>query len=335
MFRGTLATLGLLLPLTGALAQGSFYRAPSGKWLPLSAKTTGALMQFSLAPEQVGPGGTCLVLDKPKWMVLDDNQPPRATKVLLDGQELSADALQLGRVDKAPAELACALADDLNPLDLPGLRVTLNGQTVAKDRLTVKPLAPDGKSVRVAVKLAGLPPAAYEVALALADRSPARNLLSLKFSYSTAPLLPNGGFESVLPDGKPADWQCTAWSATAQTQFEVTCQPGGVEGQKALQIKGIAGPLNMVCFQDRNDLRPGKYRLSGQYKTAKGAGLSVYYYVEGKEQQTLGQSLPAKPEWTPFAWEFTLPECQHMLLVVRSSNAGETWFDALQLEEVK
>ena len=55
--------------------------------------------------------------------------------------------------DPAPlAELACALADDLNPLDLASLRVTLDGQALEKDRLTVKPLTPDGKSVRVAVK---------------------------------------------------------------------------------------------------------------------------------------------------------------------------------------
>src|SRR5450759_880260 len=104
----------LILTATAVFAQGTFYRATDGKWKPLKATTAGAVTKFILAPEDIGGGTTMVVVDKPKWMVLDDDAAPALVKLLLDGQECKPEELDLGQIVKAPAELAFAVKDDKN-----------------------------------------------------------------------------------------------------------------------------------------------------------------------------------------------------------------------------
>ena len=322
----------ILLSGSLALAQGSFYQAADGAWKPLQATTTGAITRFTLSPEFIGGGATLVVVNKPTWMVLDDRTPPAVVKVLLDGQERAQDSLDLGQVPAAPGELAFAIRDEKNPLDAGGVQVLLNGTVLPAGQVTVTKLAPDGKYLRVVVKLGKLPPAKYVLAATASDMAPQRNGATLTLKFNTAPLLANGGFEEVDREGKPVGWTPGEWSSDAATKSESGVVEGGIEGKRAFRFIGIAGSLNLVVSQQLEPLKVGvPYLLSGQYKSVGGAAVSVITTAEGKQAEYLTQSLPAAQDWTPFSYEFQLKPHESLLIVPRTGSKGETWFDDLRL----
>lgn len=320
----------LLLTATAVLAQGTFYRAADGQWKPLKATTAGAVTKFTLAPEDIGGGTTLVVVDKPKWMVLDDDAAPAVVKLLLNGQERKADDLDLGPVAKAPAELAFAVKDDKNPLDLTGLRVTLNGSPLPAGQVTVAKLEGD-KFVRVAVKLGDLAPAKYVVTAEVADLSPARNTATLALKFSTAPLITNGNFEDADNTGKPVAWTPGSWGDDPAGSYEWSLQPGGTAGQKALRLAAKKSG-NFVCYQEIDPLKVDTpYVLSGQCKGPGCAVSIITYDANGKQLDYLTQGFPAAKEWAPLSYEFKVQPHVKASVVVRSGAIGESWFDDLKL----
>jgi hypothetical protein len=327
----TLALLGWLVS-TVALASGSFYRDAAGRWHELPAVRTAQSTVLRLSPEAIGGGATVVVLDKPDWMALDDTTAPAVTRVLVEGEDRRLADLDMGWVAQAPAEVVLAIKDDANPLHLAGLRVTLNGAPLEADRLTVQPLGGTGTQARIALELSGLPPARYTVAVHLTDLAPTQNALSVSIRFNSAPLLVNAGFEEADAAGKPVGWSAGVWSSDADTKYDISVKPGGVQSEKALCITGLAGSLNMVCAQRTEDLRSGvTYVLSGQYRSEGGCALSAIANREGREVDYFSQGLPAVGEWTPFSWEFTLQPHDFALVAVRSGALGESWFDDLKL----
>ncbi|MCE5238585.1 hypothetical protein LLH23_08840 [bacterium] len=324
----------LFLSCSLGFAQGSFYRAADGAWKPLKATTAGAITKFSLAPEDIGGGSTLIVVNKPKWMVLDDIEAPAVVKVLLDGQERKPEELDLGAVTKAPSELALAVKDDKNPLDQAGVQVTLDSQPVPAAQVTLAKLTPDGKSLRVAVKLGTVAEARHTLTVLVSDMAPARNNASLTLKFSTAPLLANGSFEQADSQGSPVGWAPGAWSADAATKYEAGVADGGVAGKKAFRFKGIGGSLNLVLSQQLEPLKVGApYVLTGQYKTEGSAGISVITTAGGQDKaEYLTHPLPAAKDWTPFTYEFQLKPHQSLMIVPRTGSKGETWFDDLKLD---
>lgn len=321
----------LILTATAVLAQGTFYRAADGKWKPLKATTAGTVTKFTLAPEDIGGGTTMVVVDKPKWMVLEDDAAPAVIKLLLDGQETKAEALDLGPIAKAPAELAVAVKDDKNPLDLAGLSVSLNGRPLPAAQVAVTKLG-DDKYARVAIKLGDLAPAKYTLTAAVADLSPARNTTTLNLTFSTAPLVTNGSFEEADKANAPLAWTGGTWGGDDVTSFEWSVQPGGVAGQKALRVTSTKGG-NLTCNTELDPLKVDTpYVLTGQYKGLGGGGLSIITYDKGGQQiDYLNQSLPAAKEWTPFSFEFKVKPHVKASVVVRTGAKGETWFDDIKL----
>jgi hypothetical protein len=170
----------------------------------------------------------------------------------------------------------------------------------------------------------------------VADLAPAQNQVELKLSFSTAPLVTNGSFEEVDKDNKPIGWSLGPWSSDAATKYEMGTRPGGVQGQRALCIVGLAGSLNLVAAQDIGVLKPGvTYVFSGYYKGEGGANISAISYKQGqsKEVDYIGQSFPPTKDWAPFSWEFQLHEHDRAQIAVRSGFKGETWYDDVKVEE--
>lgn len=328
------------LGLCGALlwgsvlwAQGSFFRTTDGKWLPLKTTTEAGGLRFSLSPETIGGSNTLLIINKPTWMVLEDEQAPQVAKVLLDGQEQAVDALNLGRVSRGPAEMAVAIRDEKNPLDIERLSVRLNGKEVPAAQRQVVKLDAEGRYYRVAVKLGELTPGDYTLILRLPDRAPAANTLELALRFNSAPILANGSFEQVDKDNKPVGWNLGAWDSRAETIYEMDVRAGGLKDSNALRIKGVAGNLNLVCYQDSPGLLANKpYVFSGHYKADKAAALSVITRKAGVQVQYLTHSLPAATDWTPFSYEFTLQEHDTVMLMLRLGSVGEAWFDDVKVE---
>lgn len=328
--RRIIPVLALLATSSLAHAQGTFYRAADGKWKPLKSAATGPVTKFSLSPDDIGGGSTMVVLDKPKWMVLDDDAAPAIVKVLLDGQERKAEELNLGQIAKAPVELAFAIKDDKNPLDLAGLSVILNDKPLPSSQVTVAKLEGD-KFVRVSIKLGDLPAAKYALAAQVADMSPARNVQTLTLSFSTAPLVANGSFEEVDNTGKPVAWSTGTWGGDDPTSFEWSVQPGGVAGQKALRVTSTKGG-NLTCANEMDPLKPETpYVVTGQYKSP-GAGVSIITYDKaGARIDYLTHNLPAAKDWTPFSYEFVVKPNVKSSVVLRTGSKGETWFDGIRV----
>ncbi|MHB8997235.1 MAG: carbohydrate binding domain-containing protein [Armatimonadota bacterium] len=329
--RRILPVMTLLATLSLAHAQGTFYRAADGKWKPLRSTAAGPITKFSLSPDDIGGGSTMVVLDKPKWMVLDDDAAPAIVKVLLDGEERKAEELNLGQIAKAPAELAFAVKDDKNPLDLAGLSVALNGKPLPSSQVTVAKLEGD-KFVRVAVKLGDLPAAKYGLVAQIADMSPARNVQTLTLSFSTAPLVTNGSFEDTDNTGKPLAWNPGSWGSDDPTTFEWSVQPGGIAGQKALRVTSTKGG-NLTCSNEMDPLKPDTpYVVTGQYKSPQGIGVSIITYDSGGERPDyLTQNFPAAKDWTPFSYEFKVKPHVKSSVVLRTGSKGETWFDDIKV----
>jgi hypothetical protein len=322
----------MALSISLAAAQGNFYKGADGAWKPLQSTTAGSITKFSLSPESIGGGSTLVVVNKPAWMVLDDTTPPAVVKVLLDGQERGLTDLDLGQVTTAPGEIALAVKDDKNPLDISDVRVCVNGMPLPAGQVTVTKLTPDSKYVRVAAKLGALPQARYTVTAQLSDLAPERNTVTVALKFSTAPLLTNGSFEDVDREGKPVAWAPGAWSSDEATKYEAGVLAGGSEGKRAFRFLGVAGSLNMVVSQQLPPLKPGvPYVVSGQYKSEGGGGVSVITTADGKQAEYLTQSLPAAKDWTPFSYEFQLKPHESLLIVPRTGSKGETWFDDLKL----
>lgn len=323
----------ILLSCSLAFAQGSFYRAADGAWKPLKATTTAQITKFTLAPEDIGGGSTLIVVNKPKWMVLDDAEPPAIVKILLDGQARTLEELDLGAVAAAPGELALAIKDDKNPLDVDGVRVTLDNQPVPAAQVTIAKLTPDGKSLRIAAKVGTVAEARHVLTVLVSDMAPERNTTTLSLKFSTAPLLANGSFEQVDSQGNPVAWSPGAWSSDATSKYESGVADGGVAGKKAFRFVGIGGSLNLVLSQQLEPLKVGApYVLSGQYKSEGGGGISVITTADGKQAEYLTHPLPAAKEWTPFSYEFQLKPHESLLIVPRTGSKGETWFDDLKLD---
>lgn len=317
---------------TAAHAQGTFYRSASGKWQPLKTTTSGAVTKFSLSPDEVGGGETLIVVNKPAWMVLDDDTPPALVKVLLDNQEKTPGQLDLGQIAAAPSELGFALKDDKNPLDQ-SVTVLLNGQPLDAKQVTVAKLDKEGKYLRVGVRLGdNLPPAKYTLTATVADLSPARNACTLTLKFSTAPLVANGSFENVDKDNNPIGWSTGSWGSDDPSSYNWTVADGGAVGQKALRVTSTKGG-NLTANQQMDALKPETpYVLTGQYKGAGGAGLSIITYdAAGKQLDYLNKSLPASADWAPFSFEFTVKPHERSSVVVRTGAKGETWFDDVKL----
>ncbi len=315
-----------------ALGQGSFYRTAEGVWKPLQATSAGGMLKFTLSPEQIGGNATLIVLNKPKWMILEDREPPTIIKVLVDTQERKIEELDLGLVATPPGEIAFAVKDDKNPLEASAVRVWLNGQALPPAQISVTKLSPDNKMLRVAIKLGAVPPARYTLTATVRDLAPEANSVSLTLKFSTAPLLANGSFEELDTEGKPVGWTLGAWSADATTKYEAGVVEGGVAGRRAFRFVGIAGTLNLVLTQQLEPLRPGvPYVLSGQYKSEGGAAVSVITQAGGQQAEYLTHSLPPAKDWTPFSYEFQLKPHDSVLIVPRTGSKGETYFDDLKL----
>ncbi len=151
-----------------------FYRDSRGKWQTLtSAKRDGNTITFTVEPQEE----TLVVVDKPKWMVLDDRNPPRVNSATINGRDcpLREARLELGCLAKGGATLEIAAADDRNPVAPASVRFRLYEHPEVKISIRVSEGGPPSLNLRVSVDLANLEPGAYEGELGFADMAPAAN----------------------------------------------------------------------------------------------------------------------------------------------------------------
>jgi len=176
---------GALLTM-GALAQeGTVHlRQADGTWQQIQAQVTDGAISFRLDPQQVPDGHATVVINKPDWMVLEDETPPQVTAFVIEGKRTEvAGPVNLGGLAEAPKEIVFEVADEQNPLDPRSARLTLE-EVAARAEADASKLGPPEQRGSFTVSLADLPPGTYRGHVEVADLSPQGNLARVPISFS-------------------------------------------------------------------------------------------------------------------------------------------------------
>ena len=329
------APVDITVPAKEKLSRPMYVNA-AGEWKPLQVATAGGGISFSVPADAVG--STVVILNKPDWLTLPDTDSPliQAASIGTQAVQLTED-MNAGNLSQTPSNIMFTVADATNPIAADRVSVFINGKPPASYGGAVKvDQSRDGKHVDIIIAPGALPEDKHQVLLQVPDASPRRNLLTAQLTFSTAPLLRDGGFEALKDDGKPQYWSLGSWHSGDPTEYELTVAKGAGRTGNALKFVGIGGRLNMVVGQDV-DLVPGRtYVFSGYYKNDCTGGYTslIGKGVGGaKAQYTNTSSLPPAADWTAFSWEITAAEDnKNFIIYLRSTSKGTVFFDDVKLE---
>lgn len=202
----TISAACILLTLAaGAWAQdGTVHlRLGDGAWTELAADTEGGTVHFTITPEQAPDGRALVVINKPDWMVLEDDAAPTITSLTVDGETVElgeGGAIDLGERPTGTLTLVLDLSDDKNPIDASSVRIE-TGVSSLPVEVTEADLPETETSGTLTLVLEDVPPGVHEAKLEIADRSPQRNATSIPLSLSVYGVGVGPGGQSVLLSG--------------------------------------------------------------------------------------------------------------------------------------
>jgi len=177
------AALSVLLTATlWAAPVTAYVRGPGGKWLKTQANQEGGRVTVSLRPEQIGGGETVVIVSKPAWMVLEDEEAPQLAWLKLNGTNIKAEGGDLGTLGAFPATVALGLKDNANPLSAQGARVALP-TAAGPAKVNVSELRPPKPNGRLSFEIPQLPPGEYQVLVSVPDMSPQANALRVALHF--------------------------------------------------------------------------------------------------------------------------------------------------------
>ncbi len=321
----------------GPTVNSPIYRTSQGEWKQLKVDKSGTAVSFS--PPEDALASTVILLNKPKWLQLPDEDPPVFEAVSMDGSAVTvADTVvKLGHLSQTPKTIMLTLGDRKNPIHPGRASISIDGREPKACGGAVKlDQSADGKHLDLIITIGDLPKAPHTVFVSVCDASPSFNTATLQMEFTTAPLLANGDFELADKNGAPTNWSSSTWSSDANTKADIKVVDGGRSG-KCLMIDGIAGSLNIVCGQ-AVDLIPGRtYVLSGYYKTDADRGYAsiiAQNKATGKQDQYSNMpGLKKADDWALFSWEFTAKEDNTGFVVyLRSGGVGKVYFDDIEVE---
>ncbi|MCD6361487.1 MAG: hypothetical protein J7M38_11580 [Armatimonadetes bacterium] len=196
--------------------EGTVYlRLADGSWTRLAADTEGDAVHFTITPEQAPDGHALVVINKPDWMVLEDDTPPAVTGIVLDGKTLEPGengAIDLGKHQTGTLQLVLKLTDDKNPIDASSVQITTDtGALPVEVAEADLPLTRTGGTLTVALE--NIPPGEYRARLQFEDMSPQRNRADIPLALSvygvgigadgqSVRLAGAGSTYELLPDGQ-------------------------------------------------------------------------------------------------------------------------------------
>jgi hypothetical protein len=206
------ATTQVTLSLPAGLGGGqNMYRQAGGKWAPLpDVHEAGGVLTFTLSPAQLDAGKTVVLLGKPDWLVAEDTEPPKVTKVQVDGREVAPTAeINLGWLDIVPQTFEISVVDTQNPLDVNSVCALVGGRTIrpGSPGLEFLPDAADKKKGRIVCSLAKLGTAeasgTQQIAIHCDDFAPDTADCRIAFTYTLTrlPEIELGKPAASTPDG--------------------------------------------------------------------------------------------------------------------------------------
>ncbi len=160
-------------------------------------------------------------------------------------------------------------------------------------------------------------------------------------------LLSNGGFEQG--DTRPLGWGFVVWSRKP-SRGRFSWSTDARSGARASRLTGLENAggeaVRGLIYSDPIPVRPGLYKLAGQYRTAGDARahLQVLMYSQPVSKGVFStpprskwsRNLPASPAWSGFAFDLNLsPGVRRIVVLLRGTDIGDVDFDDVSLTPVE
>lgn len=124
----TMGSLQISLPVEADTSE-VMYRDARGEWRVLDGCIQDGVLRFDLDLADIRNGRTMLLLDAPRWVNLDDQQPPEVIRFEIDGISYGpVSSVAMGGVDVPPERLLIEAKDKDNWLRTSSLRVNVGGK---------------------------------------------------------------------------------------------------------------------------------------------------------------------------------------------------------------
>lgn len=161
-----------------------YVKVGPGKWVKQTATQAGGTVNLKLDPAGWPGASAWLVVNKPAWMVLEDETAPKLAWVKLNGKpvQLGPEG-DLGNLSAFPATVTFGIKDNANPLDARSVRVSLGEQAAACKVATVD-CVPPKLSGQVSLTFPKLPAGSYRGSVTVADLAPSGNRLTIPLRFS-------------------------------------------------------------------------------------------------------------------------------------------------------
>jgi len=116
-------TMGAAGAVTGAWA-----RSTDGAWHQLETTAADGRIGLTLGAEALRGGSALVIINPPDGLDLDDVEPPAVVRFTIDSIDYAGEAnVDLGWIADMPGEIALAVQDEHNRIDLGSARVTAGG----------------------------------------------------------------------------------------------------------------------------------------------------------------------------------------------------------------
>lgn len=156
-------------------------RTAAGKWETVPASEQAGKITVHLSPHQLGSGETTVVIGKPQWMTLADDEPPHLAWLELNGNRIQAVNGDIGIISQFPASLRLGLADNANPV-APAVQV-LQQDGLPFPAAVRSEVGPPDKSGRLTLTVPVMPPGEYDLRVRVQDLSPQANATEIPLRF--------------------------------------------------------------------------------------------------------------------------------------------------------
>jgi hypothetical protein len=237
--------LTLPAPQTPGASKAVFYRAGDGSWKEVKSEWREAAVTLHLDVADLKNGQTFLVLGKPEWLNLNDDEPPTVVRFQMDGKELpDKETVTLGWLAASPQTLALEFRDKLNPIKPASVKVVADGRILAPGAPGVRyePRGDKGGLITcdVGALLTDSTSVSHSVALVADDYAIDDKVLRRSVTFQKAVPARAADGTIITVDSCPLDRQ--GWSDAAVLMDGRVCTPGATTAGVSWHSDDISEP---------------------------------------------------------------------------------------------